>query len=165
MSPSPVNIQIRVADFSCAQDASALIELMQEYAQDPMGGGVAIAADVLASLPAKLRSYAGAFSIIAWQEERPVGLINCFETLSTFKGRPLINVHDVIVSAVSRGLGIAPKMLQAVERLAIERNCCKLTLEVLEGNRRAQDVYVEFGFCGYELDEQYGKALFWEKAL
>jgi len=159
------DIQVRIADFSRTKDAQALIQLMQEYARDPMGGGVAIDDAVLASLPLKLQSYTGAFSVIAWRGETPVGLTNCFETLSSFKVRPLINVHDVIVTKASRGLGVAPEMLKAVEREANVRSCCKLTLEVLEGNQRAQEVYLAFGFSGYELDEKYGKALFWEKAL
>ena len=41
----------------------------------------------------------------------------------------------------------------------------KLTLEVLEGNSVAQSAYRAFGFEGYELDPQMGKALFWQKKL
>ncbi len=45
------------------------------------------------------------------------------------------------------------------------RDCCKLTLEVLEGNHIAQAAYTKFGFSGYELDPEMGRALFWEKKL
>lgn len=165
MSSSLPEVSVCIADFSLTKDAQALIQLMQEYAQDPMGGGTPIANSVLASLPHKLNAYPGAFSVIAWRGDRPVGLTNCFETLSTFKARPLLNIHDVVVSKASRGLGITPKMLAAVEQIARERDCCKLTLEVLDGNQRAQDVYRTFGFAGYELDERFGKAQFWEKPL
>lgn len=44
-------------------------------------------------------------------------------------------------------------------------DCCKLTLEVLEGNKLAQQVYRRFGFQGYELDPKMGRALFYEKKL
>lgn len=165
MSNSLSEVSVRIADFSVAQDARALVQLMQEYAQDPMGGGTPIAENILACLPQKLKAYHGAFSVIAWQDDTPIGLTNCFETLSTFKAAPLINIHDVVVSRQSRGLGVAPKMLAMVERVATERNCCKLTLEVLDGNQRAQEVYLEFGFSGYELDKEFGKAQFWEKPL
>lgn len=165
MSSSLSEVSIRIADFSLAKDARALVQLMQEYAQDPMGGGTPIAESILAGLPQKLKAYQGAFSVIAWQGDTPIGLTNCFETLSTFKASPLINIHDVVVSRQSRGLGVTPKMLAMVEKVAAERGCCKLTLEVLEGNQRAQKVYLEFGFAGYELDEKFGKAQFWEKPL
>ncbi|WP_295300054.1 GNAT family N-acetyltransferase, partial [Thiolapillus sp.] len=107
----------------------------------------------------------GAFSILAFDGDEPVGLVNCFQTLSTFKARPLINIHDVTVKASHRGQGISTRMLREVEAVARQRGCCKLTLEVLEGNRIAQQVYRKFGFNSYELDPALGQALFWEKKL
>ena len=56
-------------------------------------------------------------------------------------------------------------MLGKVELLARDRGCCKLTLEVLEGNAVARSAYEKFGFTGYELDPAMGKAHFWEKKL
>lgn len=158
-------VEIKRANFSSVTDRLALQNLMQEYATDPMGGGQPLPEPVIEDLPDKLLNYPGAFSVIAWNEDRPVGLINCFETLSTFKAKPLVNIHDVVVSADFRGLGIAHQMLECVEAVAKERGCCKLTLEVLQGNERARQVYLAFGFAGYELDEAYGKASFWEKPL
>jgi ribosomal protein S18 acetylase RimI-like enzyme len=55
--------------------------------------------------------------------------------------------------------------LQSAEQIAIELGCCKLTLEVLEHNYIAQKAYRSFGFAGYELNPNMGKALFWEKKL
>ena len=56
-------------------------------------------------------------------------------------------------------------MLEAIESVAVERKCCKLTLEVLEGNHIAQHVYKKFGFAAYELDPKMGQAMFFEKKL
>ncbi len=165
MAVDSQGLTIAIADFSTSRDSQALRRLMQQYATDPMGGGVPIAATILEALPKQLLSYPGAFSVIAWQGKEPVGLVNCFETLSTFKGKPLVNIHDVIVSPDQRGSGITPQMLARVEAVARQRQCCKLTLEVLEGNLRARSVYQAFGFEGYELDAQFGQAQFWEKPL
>lgn len=159
------DVTVQLADFSNRQDRQALQDLMQEYATDPMGGGEPLSQIVLQTLADKLLAYPGAFSVIAWRGDTPLGLINTFETLSTFKAKPLINIHDVIVTRDCRGMGLAHKMLVAVEQRAREKGCCKLTLEVLEGNERARHVYREFGFSGYELDERFGKAMFWEKPL
>jgi len=71
----------------------------------------------------------------------------------------------VVVTENARGLGISQKMLQEVEKIAKERGCCKMTLEVLEGNVVAKGAYQKFGFSGYELDPKIGKAMFWEKVL
>ena len=35
--------------------------------------------------------------------------------------------------------------------------CCKLTLEVLEGNKLAQAAYIANGFAGYQLDPEMGQ--------
>ena len=60
---------------------------------------------------------------------------------------------------------IAAGALDEVEKIAKERNCCKITLEVLEGNTVAKGSYIKFGFGNYELDPAFGKAMFWEKEL
>ena len=56
-------------------------------------------------------------------------------------------------------------LLKEAEIIAKEIGSCKMTLEVLEGNKAAQSAYSKYGFRGYELDPKMGKALFWEKVL
>jgi ribosomal protein S18 acetylase RimI-like enzyme len=104
-----------------------------------------------------------AFSIICYVNNKPAGLVNCFEAFSTFKCKPLINIHDVVVVNEFRGLGLSQPMLSKVEEIAKLKGCCKITLEVLEGNKVAQKSYIKFGFAGYELDPIMGKALFWQR--
>lgn len=160
-----MTIEIRQVDYTNPQDAAHLCALLDNYAQDKMGGSQALPQEVKANLAAELAKLPHAFSLIAYLEGQPVGLINCFQTLSTFKCKPLINIHDVTVVAECRGLGVSQKLLEKVEEIARERGCCKITLEVLEGNQVAQNAYKKFGFEGYELDPELGKALFWEKPL
>ena len=142
-----------------------MLSLLENYALDPMGGATALNPSVRDNLATELAKLPHAFSVICYVEDKPAGLINCFEAFSTFKCKPLINIHDVVVSAKYRGLGISQKMLQHVENIAIQKGCCKVTLEVLEGNHIAKNAYVKFGFVGYELNPHIGKALFWEKPL
>ncbi|HEX8471091.1 MAG TPA: GNAT family N-acetyltransferase [Brevundimonas sp.] len=104
-------------------------------------------------------------SVLAFADGAAAGLVNAFEGFSTFKCAPVLNVHDVAVLPQYRGLGLARRMLHLVEVLAIERNCCKLTLEVLEGNQPAKALYRSIGFTDYSADVATGQALFWEKSL
>jgi len=160
-----MSIEIRLANYNDAKDGQLVVELLNAYAQDPMGGGEALAQHTQENLAAELAKIPHAFSILAFVDGKPAGLINCFEAFSTFKCKPIINVHDVTVLSDFRGLGLSLKMMDKVEEIARERGACKMTLEVLEGNKVAQGSYLKFGFSGYELDPKMGQAMFWEKPL
>jgi GNAT superfamily N-acetyltransferase len=69
------------------------------------------------------------------------------------------------VSQPYRGKGVFKLMLQQVESIARQLGCCKLTMEILEGNQHAMAAYKAHGFAGYELDPSMGKAVFWQKKL
>ncbi|MDD7986440.1 GNAT family N-acetyltransferase [Lentisphaera marina] len=98
-------------------------------------------------------------------DDQAAGLVNCFESLSTFTAKPLINIHDLMVHSDFRGLGLSQKLLERVEERAKEMGSCKITLEVLSGNKVAYRAYEKFGFSAYELDPSVGQALFLEKKL
>ncbi|HET7834564.1 MAG TPA: GNAT family N-acetyltransferase [Variovorax sp.] len=158
-------IEVAMADYRDPAHAQALVSLLDAYARDPAGGGTPLAAEVLAGLPAALAARPQAFSVLAWAGEQPVGLINCIEGFSTFACRPLVNVHDVVVLASHRGQRLAQRMLALVEAEAVARGACKLTLEVLSGNRSALRAYEREGFASYQLDPAFGSALFLQKKL
>ena len=160
-----MNIKILSVDYDNAQHCRDLVDLLNTYAKDPMGGGSALSEFAKANITQQLALTPGATSILCYVDEHPAGLINCFEGFSTFECKRLINIHDVVVLSEYRGIGICQQMLQAVEALAKERDCCTLTLEVLEGNGPAQSAYLKYGFAGYELDPKMGKAVFWQKSL
>lgn len=160
-----MDIVIRIADYQNPQDAEALVSALDHYAKDPMGGGEGLKASTKKNLVANLAQTPNAFSILAFVDNKIAGLTNCFQAFSTFKCQPIINIHDLAVLAEYRGMGLSQKMISVVETIAQERNACKLTLEVLEGNKIAQNAYLKYGFAGYELDPTMGKAMFWEKPL
>lgn len=158
-------IDIVKADLSLPAHAEATIQLMDAYALDPMGGGQGLSNYVKANLLAELAKRKSAHVILAFVDAKPAGLIICLEGFSTFACKPLLNIHDAIVALPYRGKGLSKLLLQKAEAIALDLGCCKLTLEVLEGNHIAQAAYKSFGFSGYELNPQMGKALFWEKKL
>lgn len=158
-------IELVEADLSLPEHADALVRLMDEYARDPMGGGKAISGYTRANLASELRKRESAHVILAMTDGRAAGLVICFEAFSTFACKPLLNIHDVAVTREYRGMGLAKQMLEKVEAVALRLGCCKLTLEVLEGNRVAQAAYRSCGVRPYELDPRMGRALFWEKKL
>ncbi len=160
-----MSIEIILADYSNSRQAKDIGYLLNEYAKDPMGGGCELSLDIQESVAQKLSELPNSSTILAYVDSKPAGLLTYFENFSTFKCKPLISIHDIMVDREFRGLGLSQKMLDMVESQAKERGCCKITLEVLEGNKVAQNAYSKFGFEGYELDPQMGKAMFWEKVL
>lgn len=160
-----MNIAVFTLNYQDTIHTQDMLFLLDNYALDPMGGATALSQAVRDNLASELAKLPQAFSVICYVDGKPAGLVNCFEAFSTFKCKPLINIHDLVVSSEYRGLGLSQKMLEYVENIAKEKGCCKITLEVLEGNQVAKNAYLKFGFAGYELDPQMGKALFWEKPL
>lgn len=164
--PAPVaGTRIVRLDPRAPRDAAALVELLDAYARDETGGGTPLSDDAKARLPGVLAERAHYAGWLAFDGDTPVGLLNAFEGVSTFKARPLLNVHDIVVLASHRGRGIGRALLAAVETEARARGCCKLTLEALEGNTGAIALYRDVGFVAYELDPAMGRASFFEKWL
>lgn len=158
-------VQYRLADYGNGADAAALVNLLDAYARDPMGGGEPLSEFARVELAARLAQMPHAFTVLAFVDGEPAALANCFVGFSTFACQPLVNIHDFAVLAQHRGSGIAQGLLAWVEEEARRRSACKLTLEVLQGNQRAQALYTRAGFANYQLDPQMGHAQLLQKYL
>jgi GNAT superfamily N-acetyltransferase len=157
--------EIQIADFSKPAHANAIVYLLNEYAKDDMGGGEPLSAYTQANLIVEMAKRPTFHAVLAFVDNKPAGLINCIEGFSTFACKPLLNIHDVVVLSEFRGKGISSLLLKKAEEIANGLGCCKLTLEVLEGNKLAQAAYIANGFAGYQLDPEMGRAMFWQKKL
>jgi GNAT superfamily N-acetyltransferase len=138
------------ADPLRADHAAAIVKLLGEYACHTMGRGSPLAPEVLARLSAALAEQPGSHIFLAYSGETPIGVATCFLGFSTFAASPLLNVHDLAVSAAWRGQGVGRMLLGAAEQKARTLGCCRLTLEVRADNERATHVYRQFGFKGGE---------------
>ena len=158
-------LTVRLADWSDPEDGLTVVNLLNSYALDPMGGSAALSDFAQQHLPQAMASTPGAFSVIGFYGDTPVALANCFTTLSTFACKPIVNIHDLAVVSSSRGSGVGQKMLGFVEEHARQLGACKVTLEVLTGNERARRSYAHFGFEAYTLDDTTGHAIFLQKNI
>jgi ribosomal protein S18 acetylase RimI-like enzyme len=158
-------IEVIEANLSLSEHAADLMRLLNEYAQDPMGGSEALSPHVQDNLAITLHQRDRTHVIFVKVDGITAGLLICIEGFSTFACRPLLNIHDVIVSQSYRGQGLSQKLLLKAEEIALRTGCCKITLEVLEGNQIAQSAYRSAGFSDYQLNPEHGRALFWQKKL
>ncbi len=161
-----MTIRIVQADYGNREQAAAIVALLDAYARDPMGGGKPLPAAVRSALVPGLAGIPGALTLLAHDVSLGfVGLLNAFDGFSTFRARPLLNIHDLFVAPAARGRGIGRALLLGAEDRARARGCCKLTLEVLSGNHGARALYAALGYGAYALDPAAGDARFWQKPL
>jgi ribosomal protein S18 acetylase RimI-like enzyme len=144
-----MELEIREADFTDPMHCAGIIDVLNSYATDPIGGGKPLSPDVRERLVPGLRDHPTALVLLAFLGRRPVGIAVCFVGFTTFQARPLLNIHDLAVVPEHRGTGIGRALLAAAEVRALRRGCCKLTLEVQDSNRRARALYERFGFVDF----------------
>ncbi len=139
-------MEIREADLSLADDTAAVVELLDEYARHPMGQAQALSDEARARLIPGLRNQPGALVLLACEGADRIGVAVCFRGFSTFAGLPLINVHDLAVTAGHRRKGVGRALLEDVLRRAGESGCAKVTLEVRDDNLAAKSLYKRMDF-------------------
>jgi len=154
-----------LADLNNPNHAEDFMTVLRNYAKDPMGGGGPLPDNVIESLVPALKKLDNNRIVLCYIDDKIAGIANCFFGFSSFKAKPLINIHDFAIMPEFRGQGLSKNLLDKVEEIAKESDCCKITLEVLENNHKAKHVYQVFGFEGYELNPEMGKAVFWQKTL
>lgn len=159
------HLELCAVDLANERHGAAVLDLLEHYAQDPMGGGAGLAPEVKANLLPALAQVPHYHGAMAWQDGEARGLINCFLGFSTFTAKPLLNIHDIVVRRDQRQQGIGQALLAWAEQQARELGCCKLTLEVLSNNHPAMASYQRAGFAPYVLDPNAGQALFLQKWL
>jgi ribosomal protein S18 acetylase RimI-like enzyme len=153
-------LRIEAADLDNPDHQQPVVDLLDMYSRDAMGGGTPLSAGVRNTLIDGLRKRPEALVLLAWQDREAVGLCIGFEGFSTFHARPLLNIHDLAVHPQHRNLGIGRALLEAAEAEAHRRRCCKLTLEVRADNAPAQHLYRDLGF-----GESTPVMHFWHKML
>lgn len=160
-----MSLSIVPLDLSDLAQAEIWLDLLDHYANDPMGGGEGLSDYAKLHLIGVMREVPGFHGALAWLDGEAVGLIDCFAGFSTFAAKPLLNVHDIVVRQGLRGKGIGQALLAWAEERAKQLGCCKLTLEVLSNNTRAMSSYTQAGFAPYVLDPAAGHALLMQKFL
>ena len=160
----PNDVLVRRADLSSPADAAAYVAMLDMYSRDAMGDGKPRDDDVRARIVPALLEHPTTLIWLAFDGDRPVGVVTAFRGFSSFKARPLVNVHDIAVTPEMRGKGVGKALLAAAEAYARATNCCRLTLEVLENNP-ARAVYEAAGYRQAAYAPGAGGALFYVRPL
>ncbi len=125
-----------------------------------MGGGTPLTPIQQLKLVDGLANHPSSFVLFIFSDEQIVGLATCFINFSTFSVQSVINIHDLIIDLHHRGKGLGRDLIQAIEVIAKEHKCGKITLEVRADNYTPQKLYYNQGFT-----EGKSKMYFWTKEL
>lgn len=149
MSVANEKVVVRRARLEDASEVERLFEILDAYARGPGGQSAPLSTMAKENLGPGLRENPNAFVLFGELDGRVVGAAVCVWSYSTFAGRPSVNLHDFSVLPEVQGCGVGSALLEELERLARERGCAKLTLEVHETNEAARRLYARFGFEGW----------------
>lgn len=146
MLTQPNSATFCFCDYNNVSHCNKLTELINQYITDPMGGGEPLDVCKGQELLAGLRTHPASFVLFVLCNNEIAGLATCFINFSTFKAQPYLNIHDVIVKNEMRGKGLGKALLNKITEIAVDRNYCKITLEVREDNVNAKALYQSLGF-------------------
>ncbi len=152
-------MHVLIANLDLPAHANAVVELLDMYCRDFFGNGAPLESDVRYRVIRGLQE-AGGTCFLAQDGESFVGLAICLPSYSSFRARPVLNIHDIAVVPEHRGKGIGQALLAAVEDEARRLGCAKITLEVRSDNALARDLYRRWGFRGTK-----PQTLFWSRDL
>jgi len=153
-------VEIIECNLSDPLHCQAVSELTATYMLDDMGSSEVMSALMKEALIEGLAKHPAKLLLLANMDNRFVGLCTCFINFSTFKVKPYLNIHDVIVLNEYRNMKIGRKLIEKAMDIARQRNYCKLTLEVRNDNQNAMHLYKSLGFL-----DSTPPMFFWTKTL
>ncbi len=141
-------VEIMECDFENPQHCRAVIDLMNHYMNDTMGGNLPPhKTETAEKMIQGLKNHPTAIVLLAVYHGEFVGLSNSFINFGTFAAKLFINIHDIVVLNKYRKTGIGRKLMEANMKKAEQLHCGKITLEVREDNKKAQSLYKNLGFA------------------
>lgn len=81
-------VEIVDADLSNSVHAAGVVDILDSYAREPVGGNRPLGSEVRIRLIAELKVKANAEILLALVSGRPVGVAVCFLGFSTFSAQP-----------------------------------------------------------------------------
>ena len=147
-------------DLKNEEHCAAVVDLLNDYMLDDMGIGEEMPHGLGEKIISGLMRHKSYIGFLVDVGGRFAALANCNLNFSTWKAKPLINIHDFIVSPDFRNRGVGLFLLKAIEDYAIEKGYCRINLEVRHDNYKAQNLYKKAGFK--ECDPNN---FFWENLL
>ena len=141
-----MNLSFVIVDLSKKLHQKQLIRLLDSYMRDEMGNNAPMSEELAPKILDGLKNYSGYLGFFALVDGEYAALANCNQNFSTFKAKPLINIHDFVVHPDFRGKGVGKFLLDAIADYGKDNGFCRVNLEVRHDNEKAQRLYQKAGF-------------------
>lgn len=125
-------------------DAPDILRLLRLLAAFEGADGIAVTEDIIRR--DGFGEGARFTALLAAAEGRVVGMVVLYAGYSSWRGAPTLVVHDLFVEEAARGSGAGRSLLAAAARLARDRSCCRMDVNVLARNAAGRRFYENLGF-------------------
>lgn len=137
-------------------DVPVLLEMLTELAAFEGGAVSATQADLMRDGFGDRPLFE---ALLAETDGQALGLLVFIPLYSSWQGKKAVMIHDLYVREAARGQGAGKALVTEVMRLAVERGCCRVEVNVLEWNAKARAFYEGLGlrhnegWLGYRLSD------------
>jgi Acetyltransferases len=153
-------IAFELCDYKNPEHLTALASLLNHYMKDPMGDCPQHDKLEQLHLIDGLANHPTALVLFVLHNGEYAGLATCFVNFSTFKIKPYLYIHDIIIRRKFRNQSLGRSLMEELISFSREQGYCKITLEVREDNTIAKALYSSLDFSECE-----PRMLFWSKTL
>ena len=156
---------MEIAELNLAEPdgVNKFTQLLDAYCCTLNGGGVALSDEVRNRLFNVMPQYGNAIAFLSHHQNKPTGVVFGFYNLYVFSAQPYANVQFIFVLPEFQRRGIAKKLMLAFEARTRELGCCKVTLEVREGNEQAKALYSALEYRRGTFGPHNDALEFWER--
>ena len=84
------------------------------------------------------------FSLIALNNDEPVGFVVYFFNYSTWTGKKGLYIEDLFIDPEIRRCGVGSRIMKSLSKIAINNDCARMEFNVLDWNEDAIKFYQKF---------------------
>ncbi len=85
-------------------------------------------------------------SLIAYADDEPAGIMNCFfKYYTTYTGRSILYIEDLYTRSRFRSNGIGRSLFEKAKEIAVTKSCEKIELKCAQWNVRSAEFYESLG--------------------
>ena len=84
------------------------------------------------------------FSLIALNNDKPVGFVVYFFNYSTWTGKKGLYIEDLFMDPEIRRCGVGSRIMKSLSKIAINNDCARMEFNVLDWNKDAIKFYQKF---------------------